>query len=100
LVSSEGLSARKKPSNFEYAIADFALSLSIPSEAKKLTNPLPFRAQILAEARKPYKNHCAVCHAADRGGKTRLSTGLSPEVPDLRTEHIQALTDGEMFYIS
>lgn len=99
LVISEGLSARKKPSNFEYAIANFALSLSIPSEAKKLTNPLPSAPRILAEARKPYKDHCAVCHAEDRRGKTRLSAGLSPEVPDLRANHIQALTDGEMFYI-
>ena len=28
-----------------------------------------------------------------------LSAGLSPEVPDLRAQHIQKLTDGEMFYI-
>jgi mono/diheme cytochrome c family protein len=98
-VSSEGLSARKKPSNFEYAIANFALSLSIPSEAKKLRNPLTSEPQILAEAKKPYKDHCAVCHAEDGRGKTRLSAGLSPEVPDLRAPHIQELTDGEMFYI-
>jgi mono/diheme cytochrome c family protein len=94
LVISEGLSARNKPSNLEYAIANFALSLS-----KKPTNPLPSAPQILAEPRKSYKEHCAVCHADDRGGKTRLSAGLSPEVPDLRAKHIQALTDGEMFYI-
>lgn len=98
-VSSEGLSARKKPSNFEYAIANFALALSIPSEAKKLRNPLSSEPQVLAEARKHYKDHCAVCHAVDGGGKTTLSAGLSPEVPDLRAQHIQNLTDGEMFYI-
>jgi mono/diheme cytochrome c family protein len=55
--------------------------------------------QILAEARKQYKDHCAVCHAEDGGGNTTLSAGLSPEVPDLRAQHIQKLTDGEMFYI-
>jgi mono/diheme cytochrome c family protein len=98
-VRSEGLSARKKPSNFEYAIANFALGLSIPSETKKLRNPLSSEPQILAEARKHYKDHCAVCHAEDGGGKTTLSAGLSPEVPDLRAQHIQKLTDGEMFYI-
>jgi mono/diheme cytochrome c family protein len=98
-VRSEGLSARNKPSNFEYAIANFALGLSIPSEAKKLRNPLGPEPQILAEAKMQYKDHCAVCHAEDGGGNTTLSAGLSPEVPDLRAQHIQELTDGEMFYI-
>jgi mono/diheme cytochrome c family protein len=98
-VRSEGLSARKTPSNLEYAIANFALGLSIPSDAEKLRNPLSSEPQNLAETRKDYKDHCAVCHADDGGGKTTLSAGLSPEVPDLRAQHIQKLTDGEMFYI-
>lgn len=100
LVSSEGLSARKKPSNFEYAIANFALGFSIPHEAKKLRNPLSLDPLILAETRrKQYTDHCLICHAEDGSGKTKLSAGLSPEVPDLRAQHIQNLTDGEMFYI-
>jgi mono/diheme cytochrome c family protein len=74
-VRSEGLSARNKPSNFEYAIANFALGLSIPSEAKKFRNPLGSEPQILAEARKQYKDHCAVCHAENGGGNTTLSAG-------------------------
>jgi len=32
-------------------------------------------------------------------GKTEMSAGMSPEVPDLRAVHIQRLTDGELFYI-
>jgi mono/diheme cytochrome c family protein len=98
-LSSEGLSARKKPNNFEYAIANFAMGLSIPAEAKKLKNPLTADTQVLMEARKHYKEHCAVCHAEDGAGKTTLAAGLSPEVPDLHADHIQKLTDGEMFYI-
>jgi mono/diheme cytochrome c family protein len=98
-VRSGALSARNKPSNFEYAIANFALGLSIPSEVKKLRNPMGSDPQILADARMQYIDHCAVCHAEDGGGNTTLSAGLSPEVPDLRAQHIQKLTDGEMFYI-
>ena len=98
-LRSGGLSARNKPSNFEYGIANFALGLSIPSEVKRLRNPLGSDPQTLAEARKQYKDHCAVCHAEDGGGNTTLSAGLSPEVPDLRAQHIQKLTDGEMFYV-
>jgi cytochrome c len=37
-------------------------------EAKKLTNPLSSEPQVLAEAMKDYKDHCAVCHAEDGGG--------------------------------
>src|SRR5437764_13844652 len=64
-LNSEGLSARKKPSNFEYAIANFALGLSIPAEAKRLKSPLTPDSQVLADARKHFKEHCAVCHAED-----------------------------------
>jgi len=40
MIAPEGLSARQKPSNFEYAVANFALALSIPSHQKTLKNPL------------------------------------------------------------
>ena len=98
-LRSEGLSARRKPGDFEYAIANFAMGLSIPAEAKRLTNPLTPDSEVLAKARKHFEEHCAVCHAKDGTGKTPLAAGLSPEVPDLHAEHIQKLTDGELFYI-
>jgi mono/diheme cytochrome c family protein len=98
-LSSEGLSSRKKPSNFEYAIANYALGLSIPSEAKKLTSPVSSNPEVLIDAKKSYSDSCAVCHGIDGTGKTKVASGLSPEVPDLHAEHIQKLTDGEMFYI-
>jgi hypothetical protein len=98
-LSSEGLSARKKPSNFEYSVANFAMGLSIPAEAKRLKNPLTPDAQLLTEAGKHFNENWAICHAEDGTGKTPLAAGLSPEVPDLRAEHVQRLTDGELFYI-
>jgi mono/diheme cytochrome c family protein len=98
-LNSEGLSARKKPSNFEYAIANHALGLSIPSKARKLTSPVRSNPEVLTDAKKSYSDSCAVCHGIDGTGKTKVANGLSPEVPDLHAEHIQKLTDGEMFYI-
>jgi len=99
MIAPAGLSARKKPSNFEYAIANFALALSIQSRQKTLKNPLSITPGDLSEARKQYMDHCAPCHAKDGSGKTEMSAGMSPEVPDLRADHIQKLTDGELFYI-
>ena len=98
-LRSEGLSARKKPSNFEYAIANRALAVSIPTPAKDAKNPMRPAPAALTEARKYYSDNCAVCHANDGTGKTNTAKGLSPEVPDLRAAHVQKLTDGEMFYI-
>jgi mono/diheme cytochrome c family protein len=98
-LSSQGLSARKKPSNVEYVIANFAMGISIPAAAKKPNNPLTADTQVLAAARKDYKEHCAVCHADDGAGQTALAAGLSPEVPDLHADYIQKLTDGEIFYV-
>jgi hypothetical protein len=87
-VSSEGLSARKKPSNLEYALANFAMRLSIPAQARRANNPLRPDPEILLQAAAHFKEHCAVCRGEDGTGKTELAAGLSPEVPDLHAEHI------------
>src|SRR5581483_7524082 len=83
-LRSEGLSARKKPGNFEYSIANRALALSIPTAAKDAKNPMRPAPGTLTEARKYYSDNCAVCHANDGTGKTNTAKGLSPEVPDFR----------------
>jgi mono/diheme cytochrome c family protein len=87
-LTSEGLSARKKPGSLEYAVANLAMGLSIPADAKKLKNPLATDPEVLAGARKQYGEHCAVCHAGDGTGKTTLAAGFSPAVPDLNADHI------------
>jgi hypothetical protein len=99
MIAPEGLSARKKPSNLEYALANWVLALSIQSHQKTLKNPLIITPVDLSEARKQYMDKCAWCHAKDGSGKTEMSAGMSPEVPDLRAAHIQRLTDGELLYI-
>ena len=75
-LSSEGLSARKKPGNFEYAIANYAMSVSIPAAAKMRKNPLTADSHAIAEAKMHFKEQCAVCHAEDGTGKTELAAGL------------------------
>src|SRR5437763_1820787 len=81
-LAPEGLSARKKPSNFEYSIANTALGISIPSDAKNQKNPLNITPDIVSDAKKHYKEHCEVCHAENGSGKTETAGGMSPEVPD------------------
>lgn len=97
-LKSGVLSARKKPGAFEYAFANDALSLSIPTDAKNAKNPVQPTSEALNDANKSFSENCAVCHANNGSGKTDTAKGLSPEVPDLRAAHVQSLTDGEMFY--
>lgn len=99
LVKSGFLNARNKPSALEYSIANYALRLSIPAEAKNARNPIQMNPAALKDANKYFSENCSVCHANDGSGRTDTAKGLSPEVPDLHAAHVQNLTDGEMFYI-
>lgn len=98
-LSSEGLSARRKPTDLEYAVANRALGISIPAKARKLANPVTDSETSRLHARQLYSDNCSVCHGIDGKGVTNTAKGLSPEVPDLHADHVQALTDGELFYI-
>lgn len=99
VLKSEGLSARKKPTDFEYALANFALGQSIPKSSKELKNPLNVNDENIREAQHHFHEHCAVCHGDDGTGKTDVGAHMSPEVPDLHADHVQKWTDGQLFYI-
>jgi mono/diheme cytochrome c family protein len=98
-LKTVGLSAQKKPSNFEYAIANFALGESIPASARNLENPLKSSPELLAAAEREFHQYCAACHGDDGMGNTQIASGMSPEVPDLHADHVQKWTDGELFFI-
>lgn len=98
-LKSGGLSARNKPGGLEYAIAKYALNLSIPSAAKHAKHPVRPSSDDPAAAKKLYSENCAVCHGINGSGKTETGKGLSPNVPNLGSKRVQALTAGEMHYI-
>ena len=64
-----------------------------------MSNPVPFSPDNLAQARHHFADHCATCHANDGSGKTHMGPNFYPPVPDLRDPAIQAMADGELFYI-
>jgi len=99
LLKSGSLSARKKPGSVEYAIANYALNLSIPAAAKSARNPIAATSEALLAGSKSFSENCAVCHGNDGAAKTNTAKGLSPEVPDLKAERVQKLADGQMFYL-
>lgn len=92
-------SAKATPPEWEVKAARFIRHLATPSHFLKMSNPLRFSPEILAEGRHHFADHCATCHANDGSGKTRMGPNFYPPVPDLREPAIQTMADGELFYV-
>src|SRR5579884_2184871 len=98
-ILHNGLSARARPSALETFIARNIRHIAIPTNARAMTNPLADSPEVQREARLHFADHCAICHGNDGSGDTPIGRGLYPKPPDLRKEHTQKLSDGELFWI-
>jgi mono/diheme cytochrome c family protein len=66
--------------------------------AKK--NPVTPTPEGLAEARKLYGYHCAMCHNKNGDGKGDLAADMKLELRDWRDPaSLEKITDGELFFI-
>ena len=92
-------SAKATPPEWEVKAARFIRHLATPNHFLKISNPVRFSPEHLAQARHHFADHCATCHANDGSGKTHMGPNFYPPVPDLRDPAIQAMADGELFYI-
>ena len=72
---------------------------AIPAGAKALPNPIPQSAEILAQARAHWADHCAVCHANNGSGEIEMGKNMYPPPPDMRQPATQRKSDGELFYV-
>ena len=98
-VRNTGLVARMEPGALETRVARGVRSLAVPRDVREMRNPVSIDADILADARAHYADHCAVCHASDGSGETEMGQGMWPKAPDMRLEETQELSDGELFWI-
>ena len=92
-------SAKGKPTEWEISIARFARYLATPRQWRNATNPVEATPEVVANALHHFADHCATCHANDGSGKTPMGPNFYPPVPDLRSETIQSMSDGELFYV-
>lgn len=92
-------SAKGKPPEWEIKVARFIRHMATPSHFLKMSNPVRFSPEVLADARHHFADHCATCHANDGSGKTEMGPNFYPPVPDLRDPAIQGMADGELFYV-
>jgi mono/diheme cytochrome c family protein len=73
---------------------------AIPADAAAKKNPVKPTPDGLAEARKLYGYHCAMCHGKDGDGKGDLGVDMKLELKDWRDPNtISKYSDGELFYI-
>ena len=96
---NSGVSAKEQPGRVEEFMARNVRNMAIARRAKALTNPIEYSAEVIADGRAHFADHCATCHANDGSGKTTIGQGLWPKAPDMRQAATQNLTDGELFWI-
>jgi predicted CXXCH cytochrome family protein len=99
LLIHRGFSASEEPSLLEKIVARTARNLAIPSGARNEKNPWKATPEILQEAREHYIARCAICHANDGTGQSKIGRNLYPKVPDLRRPKTQNLSDGAIHHI-
>lgn len=72
----------------------------IPPDESAKKNPVKPTADGLAEARKLYGYHCAMCHGKDGDGKGDLAEDMKLHLNDWRDPNtLSKYTDGTLFYI-
>lgn len=72
----------------------------IPADAAAKKNPVKPTPEGLAEARKLYGYHCAMCHGKEGDGKGDLAEQMKLDLHDWRNPNsISKYTDGDLFYI-
>lgn len=94
-----GVSARERPGRVEEFVAGRARNMAIARRARDLANPIKESAEVIADGRAHFADHCALCHGNDGSGQTVIGQGLWPKAPDMRQARTQNLSDGELFWI-
>lgn len=97
--AANGFSAKSEPTAMEKFVARSARRFATPSSVKSQQNPTPDTAEVLADARAHWADHCAMCHANNGSGDTEIGRNLYPRAPDMRKSDTQDLSDGELFSI-
>ena len=98
-ITRRGLGTRAEPSAAEEFLARGMRRLATPAAVRSQPNPVQPTAEVLREGLEHFADHCAVCHANNGSGETKIGRGLYPRAPDMRTQRTQELSDGELFSI-
>src|SRR5260370_29344240 len=77
-----------------------AAEAPIPAEDAAKKNPVKPTPEGMAEAKKLFGYHCAMCHGKDGDGKGDLAADMKLELKDWRDPNSRAkMSEGELFSI-
>jgi mono/diheme cytochrome c family protein len=94
-----GFSAHDEPTAVERVVARTVRHWAVPADLRDRRNPIPLTAEVLAEARAHFADHCATCHGNDGRGRSGIGMSMYPKTPDMTLAATQSLSDGELFSI-
>jgi mono/diheme cytochrome c family protein len=94
-----GFSSKGEPRAWEVTLIRQLRRAAIPREQREKPNPVPAEAEVLAQARAHFADHCASCHGNDGSGQTSIGQNLYPPAPDMRLKETQDLSDGELAFM-
>ena len=63
-----------------------------------IKNPLPAETEVVARGETLFQTHCSVCHGQAGRGDGPAAAGLNPKPADLKAEHVDDHTDGDIFW--
>lgn len=71
----------------------------VPEEAEAVTNPVPATEASIAAGAQVFQANCAACHGEQGHGDGPASAALEPKPANLGADHVQANSDGALFWI-
>lgn len=98
-IKWRGFRASSTPPAIEAGVARSLRNFAIPGDERKRTNPFSNDDVALEQGREQFLARCANCHGVDGRGSTVIGANEYPRVPDLRSDLIQRMSDGEIHYI-
>lgn len=77
----------------------YASRRSIAHHADTRANPVATDPSAVAAGLQHYKENCLVCHTVGGIEKSEIAQGLHPSPPMLTADGVQAMSDGELFWV-
>ncbi len=71
----------------------------VPEEAEAVANPVPATEASIAAGAAIFQTNCAACHGESGAGDGPAAAALDPKPANLGADHVQANSDGALFYI-
>lgn len=99
-VLTADISALPQPGSTETRFAAALRNWYISRGARQpLPKPLPNDAATVSAGEGLFQMACSSCHGKDGRHPTSIGKSMYPRVPDLGSRGVQALSDGELFWV-